>query len=342
MQGGLGEDSYHQNSALQAQSFKTVQPTIKEIMANNTLLLDPSLKVIRIADLGCSNTIHAIDFVTREIIQLRDQKLPFSSSSSLEIQAIFSDTTANDFNTLFSKVPHLQGEPYFFSGVPGSFYHRLFPRSSIHFAMTSHALHYISKIPDEIIDRNSTAWNKDTMVVDRFSPPAALEAFARQASDDFSNFLQHRAQEVVSGGILVTMFPIRLTQELITVDLTLALEASWKDLIQEELLSQESLDTFNLPTYVRSIEEIQEALEPVKEYFKVIYSANFTYPQPDPKSWNATAVVKKWKAVLGRAIGQHIGNEELVELMFKRMVAKITTLTIPLDVILLVLQRTEL
>ncbi|EFJ04933.1 hypothetical protein SELMODRAFT_24064, partial [Selaginella moellendorffii] len=259
MERGTG---YTHHSTVQAQGFKDGEAKIKQAMARNALLVDPSLEVIRVADLGCShgsNAIHAVDFVAREIIELRDLKLSSSSSSSLEIQAIFSDITANDFNTLFSLVPHLQGKPYFFSGVPGSFYLRLFPRSSIHFAMTTFALHSLSKIPEEITNKESPAWNKGTMYIDRSSPQAAIEAVVRQAKEDLQNFLQCRAQELVTGGLLVSKFLIRTTRDL-EGPLHNGFQEAWKDLIQEGIISQESLDTFNFPVYFRSCHEVQDAL----------------------------------------------------------------------------------
>ncbi|EFJ31440.1 hypothetical protein SELMODRAFT_86921 [Selaginella moellendorffii] len=341
MEGGSGKDSYHRNSGLQAQGFSSAHAAIEQAIASSApLFLDSSLDVIRIADLGCShgsNTIQALDFVAREIIRLREQ---VGDRKTLEIQAIFSDLAVNDFNTLFALVPHPQGEPYFFSGVPGSFYRRLFPRSSIHFAMTNYALHYLSKIPESITDRNSPAWNRDCMFVSRSSPPAAIEAFAQQASDDLSIFLHSRAQELVTGGILLLMFPIRLSHELNEDDFSL--QSVWKDLIQEGLLSQESLDTFNFPTYVRSGDEVRSSLGSVDQQFTVIHSENLKFPWLDPQSSSYAATATKfWKAVSKPFIQKHIGNQEVVELMYERMPSKVTVSSPfgEVDIVLLVLVK---
>ncbi|XP_024527796.1 indole-3-acetate O-methyltransferase 1 isoform X1 [Selaginella moellendorffii] len=338
---GSGKDSYHRNSGLQAQGFSSVHATIEQAIASSApLFLDSSLDVIRIVDLGCShgsNTIQALDFVAREITRLREQ---VGDRKPLEIQAIFSDLAVNDFNTLFALVPHPQGEPYFFSGVPGSFYGRLFPRSSIHFAMTSYALHYLSKIPESITDKNSPAWNRDSMFVSRSSPPAAIEAFAQQASDDLFVFLHSRAQELVTGGILLLMFPIRLSHELNEADFPF--QSVWKDLIQEGLVSQESLDTFNFPAYLRSGDEVRSSLGSVDQQFTVIHSENLKFPWLDPKSSSyAATATKYWKAVSKPFIEKHIGNQEVVELMYERMPSKVTVSSPSgeLDIVLLVLVK---
>ncbi|KAJ1382870.1 SAM dependent carboxyl methyltransferase [Sesbania bispinosa] len=67
-----------------------------------------------------------------------------------KLHVFFNDLPSNDFNTLFSNLPPQQDREYFAAGVLGSFYDRLFPECSIHFACTSYALHLLSKSPEEV------------------------------------------------------------------------------------------------------------------------------------------------------------------------------------------------
>ena len=75
-----------------------------------------------------------------------------------EFQVFFNDHTSNDFNTLFTSLP--PERPYFATGVPGSFHGRLFPNSSLDFVHSSYALQILSKVPKELLNKNSAAWNK--------------------------------------------------------------------------------------------------------------------------------------------------------------------------------------
>ncbi|XP_024532898.1 caffeine synthase 1 isoform X2 [Selaginella moellendorffii] len=302
MEGGSGKDSYHRNSGLQAQGFSSAHAAIEQAIASSApLFLDSSLDVIRIADLGCSHGSNTIQALDFVAREIIRLREQVGDRKPLEIQAIFSDLAVNDFNTLFALVPHPQ---------------------------------------ESITDRNSPAWNRDCMFVSRSSPPAAIEAFAQQASDDLSIFLHSRAQELVTGGILLLMFPIRLSHELNEDDFSL--QSVWKDLIQEGLLSQESLDTFNFPTYVRSGDEVRSSLGSVDQQFTVIHSENLKFPWLDPQSSSYAATATKfWKAVSKPFIQKHIGNQEVVELMYERMPSKVTVSSPfgEVDIVLLVLVK---
>ncbi|KAJ4844278.1 hypothetical protein Tsubulata_009828 [Turnera subulata] len=104
---------------------------------------------------GCSvgpNTFFAVANIIEALERTHHSQLP--NAPPLDFQVFFNDVTDNDFKTLPSS------RKYFAAGVPGSFYGRLFPKSFLHFAHSSSALQWLSKIPKEIVDPNSPSWNK--------------------------------------------------------------------------------------------------------------------------------------------------------------------------------------
>ena len=117
-----------------------------------------------------------------------------------EFHVFFNDHVNNDFNTLFRNLP-ATGR-YFAAGVPGSFYGRLLPSSTLHFAHCSTALHWLSKIPVEVTDKNSPAWNKGRI---HYTGAAreVEDAYSTQFGKDFDLFLRARAQELVPGGLMM-------------------------------------------------------------------------------------------------------------------------------------------
>ena len=156
-----------------------------------------------LADLGCSvgpNTFvamqHIIDAIENKYLA---QGL---KSQVLEFQVFFNDHAANDFNTLFASLP--DERRYLAAGVPGSFHGRLFPESSIHFMFSSHALHWLSKVPAELLDKNSPAWNRGKIHYTS-APDEVSHAYAAQFEKDMEIFLSARAKELVVGGMIVLL-----------------------------------------------------------------------------------------------------------------------------------------
>lgn len=123
-----------------------------------------------------------------------------------EFHVFFNDHNSNDFNMLFKSLP--QNRRYYAAGVPGSFYGRVFPTSSIHFVHSSCAIHWLSRVPKEVVDRNSPAWNKGHICYSN-STDEVTRAYEAQYVKDMECCLHARAQEVVYGGLMVLTFPGR-------------------------------------------------------------------------------------------------------------------------------------
>lgn len=111
-----------------------------------------------IADLGCSSGPNAFMAVSQLIkaVENARQKL---CKNPIEYQVLLNDLPGNDFNTIFRSLPgfveslkmEIGGDdgdvgPCLFTGVPGSFYGRLFPSRSVHFIHSSYSLHWLSKV----------------------------------------------------------------------------------------------------------------------------------------------------------------------------------------------------
>nr|XP_048330649.1 loganic acid O-methyltransferase-like [Ziziphus jujuba var. spinosa] len=120
--------------------------------------LCPLSNIFTTADLGCStgpNTFIAV----QNIIEAVSQKFQTENQSQIpDFQVYFSDHVSNDFNILTANL--LKDGKYFAAGVPGSFHGRLFPKASLSFVYSSYALQWLSKAPQEIVNKNSPAWNK--------------------------------------------------------------------------------------------------------------------------------------------------------------------------------------
>ncbi|KAK7269842.1 hypothetical protein RIF29_22604 [Crotalaria pallida] len=181
---------------------------VKEAIAknfNHTFLADPT-RPICIADLGCStgpNTFIAMQSII-DAIDLQFQSKGLAAQMP-EFQVFFNDHVLNDFNTLYKNLPPIK--KYFAAGVPGSFHGRLFPKATLHFVHTSSSLCWLSKVPKEIMDKSSSAWNKGR-IHHINAPKEVVDAYEAQYKVDLENFLNARAEEVVENGLMLLQFPV--------------------------------------------------------------------------------------------------------------------------------------
>lgn len=164
-----------------------------------------SSKLFTVADLGYSvgiNTIIAVENII-ESMNLKHQSFG-PNQEAPEFQVFFNDHVSNDFNTLFKSLP--TDKQYFAAGVPGLFQGRLFPKASLHFVHSSYALHWLSKVPKELIDKNSPAWNKGRIHYTN-SLKEVRDTYSAQFKEGIESFLNARAQELVSGGLMTLIMP---------------------------------------------------------------------------------------------------------------------------------------
>ncbi|XP_024535270.1 gibberellic acid methyltransferase 2 [Selaginella moellendorffii] len=357
MEGGVGISSYSRNSSNQGSAFLLIAPALRAAIAAHDFA-DHTAAPIRIADLGCavgSNTITAVAFVIKAV---RD-KFKSSGLREPELQALFSDLVSNDFNTLFQ---HLEGADFFVAGVPGSFYHRLFPSSSIHFSMCNVALQWLSKasvliskvlcsssllllfqVPAAVADRRSSSWNAGRITAGGSAPEVA-RAFASQAHEDLCRYLACRAEETVPGGLVTFFVSIRSSSDPAEQTggedcslgwMVTCLEQAWNDLVLEGLIDEETRDSFNIPAYHRTLDEIAKAVSESGDVFTILQLEELKCPMPTYASVKAKVEAGGGKAptpqeyagietmamksTMKKQIEAHLKTPDLVDALFKRL-----------------------
>eukprot|EP00253_Pinus_taeda_P028023 PITA_28023 len=341
MQGGNGDGSYARNSEAPASAIAlSKELLLNAINCMNLFRGEPSL---RIADLGCGtgiNTLSAIDFVVESI----KKRYARESISVPEFEAFFSDLPLNDFNTLFRSLPHLcprgidemqKQHSYYAAGVPGSFYERLFPRGKLHVAISLSALHWMSRIPEAVLDKSSPAWNQGRAWIDG-ARKEVVEAYAKQSEEDLKSFLRCRAEEMVPGGLLFILMAGRSDEHpqnqlgdpysRAKHPFTQAMDQAWNDLVKENLIDEETRDAFNIPAYMRSKEEIERAFNQCEAFDikSLKFSRVMEHSKEKQEKWMRDPVsYGKTKANLVRAtlrpiIDAHLRSSHLSQEIFKR------------------------
>eukprot|EP00249_Psilotum_nudum_P014691 c24952_g2_i1 orf=28-1200(-) len=336
MQRGSGENSYASFVRCIPNDFnQSFWPLLSDSISQH-LPLPVNQTTLRIADLGCAsgaNSISTMDYVVGALRHLyASRALP-----QPEVQAFFGDLPGNDFNTLFSTLCSLpqrgrNGVPleetgaarnYFAAGVPGSFYKRLFPQSSLHVVYSISSLHFLSKVPEEVENQHSPAWNEGKTWIDEGSKAATVEAYAKQFQQDFLDFLRCRQFELVPGGLLFLIMAAQPGQDDIPhspqhINQFSLLEAAWDSLISEGSLDAKSKDAFNLPFYAPRKEELVQAVEASQAFQMEALEVRNEEPWPEA-AWDALrgdaqAWRKAFASMLRNSVGSlleaHLGEEQ--------------------------------
>ncbi|XP_043692929.1 probable jasmonic acid carboxyl methyltransferase 2 [Telopea speciosissima] len=220
------------------------KPLIEDSIVNLYIRTLP--KCIYIADLGCGSGPNTLLAIT-EIIDSIESARNGMCRPPLEYHVTLNDLPGNDFNSIFKsllafyekleKEKEHQLGPCFISGLPGSFYGRLFPSKSLHFVHSSYSLHWLSQVPPGIED------NKGHIYLAQTSPPTVFKGYLEQFQKDFSVFLTSRYEEILPGGHMVITFFGRKTVDDFSTDFCCLKELLAKSLY--DLVSEVSFLTTN-------------------------------------------------------------------------------------------------
>ncbi|KAH1235006.1 7-methylxanthosine synthase 1 [Glycine max] len=258
MNGGKGQRSYANNSSLQRTIIRKTRSILEETITRLYCDTFPN-NCLKVADLGCSVGSNTL-LVTSNIIDIVDNRSTQLNREPPTFQFYLNDLFGNDFNTIFKSLPGFyerlledkghKFSPCFINATPGSFYGRLFPSNSINLFHSSYSLHWLSQDP-LLRSREVASLNKGHCHIVSTSPP--------EFQQDFKLFLKSRSEELVPGGAIVLVLlgrneiPRRNGWELISLILN--------DMFLEGLIEEEKLDSFNIPVYEPTLEEIRHAIQ---------------------------------------------------------------------------------
>ncbi|KAF7848618.1 hypothetical protein BT93_L1796 [Corymbia citriodora subsp. variegata] len=343
MNGGMGEASYANNSLLQRKVILMTKPIVEAAVTalfSTTATNFPAS--LAIADLGCSTGRNAL-FAVSEIISIMIDLCKATKQELPEFQVFLNDLPGNDFNTIFSSfLPRFQEKlseqmkskngagvmlPCFFSGVPGSFYGRLFPRESLHLIHSSYSLMWLSQVPGGL------EGNKSNIYMARSSPPKVLRAYYEQFQRDFSTFLECRGQELVVGGRMVLTLLGRKSDDPSSKECCYIWELlaiALNEMVSEGLIEEEKLESFNIPQYTPSPKEVRREVQKLGSFsIDCLEASEVNWSELDTNfdpnvmlEDGGYNMAKCMRAVAEPMLIDHFG-EEIIDEVFKRYRAQL-------------------
>ncbi|KAL0399175.1 UNVERIFIED_CONTAM: Indole-3-acetate O-methyltransferase 1 [Sesamum radiatum] len=315
MKGGKGEASYVNNSQAQAQHARSMLHLLRETLDGVRLQSPPDFPFV-VADLGCScgsNTIYMVDV----IIQHMTKRYEAAGCDPPEFSAFFSDLPSNDFNTSSSSSLPTAESAWRSAWLPTAT------------ALTSPPEF---QVPDVVLDKRSTAYNKGRIFIHGASESTA-NAYKKQFQSDLAGFLRSRSKEMKSGGSMFLVCLGRTCSD--PTDQGGAgllfgthFQDAWDDLVQEGLITSEKRDNFNIPVYAPSLEDFKEVVEAdgsfIVNKLEVFRGGSpLVVNHPDDAAEIGRALANSCRSVSGVLVDAHIGDQ-LSDELFSRVVLRAT------------------
>ncbi|KAJ1382908.1 SAM dependent carboxyl methyltransferase [Sesbania bispinosa] len=212
---------------------------------------------------------------------------------------------------------------YFAAWVPGSFYGRLFPKESIHVVHSSASLNWISKVPKEITDRTSAAWNKGRIHCTN-APKEVVDAYKTQYQKDMETFLHARAQELVGNGLMALQIAgahdLTSDSDMYSGKNFELLGTCLVDMANEGKVNEEKVDSFNLPILFSPIKDLMKILESSEDFSIEKLETIGTNTLSNPV--DVHKYVSLHRAALEGLIENHFGDE-IIDELFDRYTKKV-------------------
>ena len=242
-----GGGDYNRASGVQAAGSSPALPLL-QAAAGRVPLGSPDRPLL-IADYGASEGRNSLGPIGTAIAALRSRV-----GAAREIVVAHTDLPENDFTTLATLLAtdpasYLRGAPRVFPVMIGrSFFGQILPTASVTLGWSAWAAQWLSRVPGPIPDQLQVALSRDA---------GAREAYARQAAEDWRDFLMHRAAELVPGGRLVVLtmaldaagdFGYRPVLE--------AMYAALGDLVAEGVVTRAEAAAMAIPTVGRSRDDL--------------------------------------------------------------------------------------
>ncbi|KAI0504004.1 hypothetical protein KFK09_014951 [Dendrobium nobile] len=335
MIGGVGGNSYANNSKLQEKAILKTKPMVEEAISDicNTIHTNN----IVVADLGCSsgpNTLLVLSHISNAIEKHYCQY----NRKQPEIQYFFNDLPSNDFNSIFQllmlyeeQLRENKAADYvnlYAVGLPGSFYGRLFPTKTVHFFHSSYSLMWLTQVPQGLDEKNCAQLNKGNIYIADASSSIVYHLYLNQFKKDFSKFLRSRSKELIFGGKMVLSFLGRKNSPAFgdIFNFWSLLADALNSMISEGLVEEAKVNTFNLPFYAPLMEEVKSIIE-MEGSFHVGQTQTFESnwdpfdDSTDNFVINSTLsgqnVAKYIRAVLEPLLISHFGDD-IIEDLFSR------------------------
>ncbi|CAN5368933.1 hypothetical protein BH09ACT7_BH09ACT7_30380 [soil metagenome] len=295
----MGSAFYTESSRLQAAGLRAAIGLFEQ--AANEVPLPRAPHPIVIADYGAGTGHNSLLPIGAAVTQLRTR-----TRREQAILVAHTDAAENDFTTLFRTLAddpasYLKHDSSTFASAVGrSFYQQILPSDSVTLGWSSWAVQWLSKTPGPVADHVHADCSADERV---------RTAYARQAAQDWHDFVAFRGRELSPHGrVVVLTMALGEGGEPGLRPVLDGIVAALGELTRDGLLTDEELRAMSIPTVGRSAEDFVAPFSP-KGKFEHLTVEHLEVFDAEDRFWaqyqvdkNAKAFGAKWAAFARAAV----------------------------------------
>jgi hypothetical protein len=295
----MDSGSYTASTRLQAAGLRPAITLFEQTAA--TVPLPRAPRPVIIADYGASTGHNSLLPIGSAIDVLRKR-----IRADQSVMVTHTDVPDNDFSALFRTLAEdpdtylSKNAATYASAVGRSFYNQILPSDSVNLGWSSWAIQWLSRTPRPIPDHVQVAYSSDD---------AVRAAYARQAAQDWHEFIAFRGRELAPGGRLVIMtMALDGNGEFGYRPLLAAMLETLDELAAEDLLSSDELHRMTIPTVGRSETEFLAPFAPSGRFEQLsvehleVFDGEDRYWQQFCKDADAAAFGANWAAFLRASV----------------------------------------
>ncbi|CAF1075365.1 unnamed protein product [Rotaria sordida] len=243
---------YNLNSRQQMRAVELSLPFIQQAIDVLDLSSLSSTQLLIIADFGSSHGLNSM-YAMKAIIEYFKK----SKNEQRSFLIVHNDLSTNDWTILFDLLN--KDSSYFGLANGRSFYEQCLPSDSLSIGYSSTSIHWLSCKPCNISNHCALLFNTN----DEF------DKFQQQARLDYSQFLEHRSNELILGGVLILCIHCINDKRLNGLEIAFNLLYKCAKLLS---LTEQELFDYTIPVYYRTYSECIDEELFKKFSFKLIKS----------------------------------------------------------------------
>ena len=241
---------YSENSAMQNFAAFLLSKMIEK-NAERLFSADSTSKVVKVVDYGCATGSSSLDPL---------RAIQAAAGSNRRVLAVMNDLALNDWGTLKQTLKENVPDVDVQIASQSMYKDVVAEKGSVHIGFSCFAQHWLSRgVPCPLPIETGALWGNQLAGLPKHK--AIYDQWSKESRKDWERFLELRAAELQSGGVLVLLIQSALLDGTMNDDLADGCQEAKKQCLEEGIFTVQEALAMCMPEYCKNIIEILEPLQ---------------------------------------------------------------------------------